>query len=231
MQDLLDNLYLILGTSLLFHIFVFVIDQMIKKKLPHNISKIKCEKLKTQEKWVYILSITSLIHALYAFVVGIVVMNHVGFRIGFEFENTAMELKYVSIVLGYFIFDSLMGFYTKHNNFVMNIHHLNSFLILTYVMAKKKYINQVVWTTIIAESSNILLQIWTIVKKHNLNPIFKNVLGISFLSAFFYTRIIVLGRFHFYFIETDCSLTNKFFGATMCKLKSLYRFVFLLFCF
>ena len=219
MKDFYDNMNIIFFTIFGLKFLTFIFHRQMKKNGPHHIQKIKCPKEYKKEKWDYLLAIISFIHSSYGFIFGTLVLNNVGFECGYNITNKEIEIKFISVCLGYFIFDTIMGFFTGNNDNIMLIHHFQTLSSLLYVVCKGKYINSVVWAVAYTEVSGILLQMRIIVSKHDIKKIYIILIGVAFSFLFFYMRIFVIGYRLRIMLDSDSSLFIKFFGAQIWYLS------------
>lgn len=190
---ILDNSHLItylayiLLSFLSFMMVVFLLTNIVN--MPKLIMKLPKEQ-QTTLYMEYITNVNSITHAVSTFCLSVIIVSQTSMNL--PGANTHSENLVLSLSIGYFLSDTLLGFIYGYNDVMTVVHHVIALILFPYSIIKNQYGTLNAWCFVIAEISNPFLLVRNNLLKHEGYETLKLVAGLIFTVTFLVMRVFGL---------------------------------------
>lgn len=191
------------------------------EKIPKSIKDLPSPEQRIQ-KTLYIANYVALVHALIVFTLSVIAAYINGFS-RYKY-NDSIENANAAISLGYFLNDTISGFYFNYNDMMTHTHHIIGLLMLPYSLWTRKYGNMVCWIYIIGEISNPFILMRNNLEKHPGFKFLKFVCGLLFCLLFMSMRVIGGGILAYLIYNSGIVMLVKGLFALLWFLSLLWSF-------
>ena len=188
MADKLSNIIGQLPTLIASYVSFFALTYLLMKycKDPKSIRDLPI-KTRLSQKAQYWTNYVSILHALIVLILSVISGLRDG--IAFEKDNSNIDNMVAGISYGYFINETMYGFYYDYNDTMTHIHHVLGLLILPYSLIKQRYGNVICWVYIIGEISNPFMLLRNNLLKHSGFKFCEFICGVLFCILFMSMRV------------------------------------------